>query len=67
MTTKLMKNIDINQVFNKILVKCSFDLCQETRYNLLEKLIFRYLRVGAFSIARDIINELAASAASHAA
>lgn len=67
MTTKLIKNIDINQVFNKILVQSSFDLCQETRYNLLEKLIFLYLRVGAFSIARDIINKLAASAASHAA
>ena len=57
MTANLIKNIDINGAYNNILVKCSFELSKETRYNLLEKLISLYLRVRAFSTARDIIDK----------
>lgn len=57
MTSNLLKNIDINGAYNNILIKCNYELSKETRYNLLEKIISLYLRVRAFSTARDIIDK----------
>jgi len=56
-TAFLLKNLDIKSLFNSFSGDLSLPLNAELKDNLLEKLISLYLRVRAFSTARDMIEK----------
>jgi len=53
-TQKLITDVDIVSLFNNILEEANTEIDNEVSKNLLEKMIALYLRVRAFSTARDI-------------
>lgn len=56
-TLNLMKNVDIISIYNNIVESTGIKCNEELSENLLEKLIALYLRVRAFSTAKDITNK----------
>lgn len=57
MTKNLVKDVDMPGYYNNILGRDGIKIDNETKINLLEKLISLYFRVRAFSKARDITNK----------
>ena len=57
MTRDLIKNVDMLGFYNNILTTIKIKMDNETRKNLLEKMVSLYLRVRSFSKARDITNK----------
>lgn len=53
-TQKLITDVDIVSLFNNVLEEANTEIDDEVSKNLLEKMIALYLRVRAFSTARDI-------------
>ncbi len=54
MTECLMKDMDVISVYDNIIQQSGTDINNETKDNLLEKMLTLYLRVCAFSVAKDL-------------